>query len=220
VPAPLDFPKPVVGQEPASTKAEPAPPQQPPAPPQPQPQATVAAEAPAPIAEKPTAEKPIAEKKPEPTPAPKAPSRFKIQFSSIPSATLYVDGRKIGPSIPARVVDLTEGTHRIKLEVTGMPTYEKELHVGPSTDTRFAYRFPVGFLVIQAPEWAGASVLIDSKFKGVLGGESRFQLPSGDHRVTLSREGVDPVTANVFVPEGDKHIWSPPAPVLHPASSH
>ena len=69
-------------------------------------------------------------------------------------------------------------------------------------------------------EWAGASVLIDSKFKGVLGGDSRFQLPSGDHRVTLSRECVDPVTANVFVPEGDKRIWSPPAPVLHPASSH
>src|SRR5262249_25028910 len=153
-----------------------------------------------------------------PAPAPKPPRRFKIQFSSIPSATLSVDGRRIGPSIPARVVDLTEGTHRIKLEEPGLPTYEKELQVGPSTETRFAYRFPVGFLMIQAPEGTGASVLIDSKFKGVLGGESRFQLPSGDHRVTLSREGVDPVTASVWVPEGDKQIWKPPAPVLHPAA--
>jgi serine/threonine protein kinase len=210
--AALDFPKPVVGQEPASVKPEPAPqqpaPQQPA--PQPQLQPTVAAE-PA----------PVAEKKPEAAaPAPKPPRRFKIQFSSIPSAMLYVDGRRIGPSIPARVVDLTEGSHRIKLEAPGMPTYEKELQIGPSSDTHFAYRFPVGFLVIEAPEWTGASVLIDSKFKGVLGGESRFQLPSGDHRVTLSREGVDPVTASVWVPEGDKQIWKPPAPVLHPGASH
>ena len=94
------------------------------------------------------------------------------------------------------------------------------MKIGSNSDPRFAYRFPVGFLVIRAPAWVGASVLIDSKFKGVLGAESRFQLPSGDHRITLSREGVDPVTSNVTVPEGgDKQVWTPPAPASHPASS-
>jgi hypothetical protein len=204
----MDFPKPVAGTEPSAPKPE---------------QASVQPAQPTAVAEQP----PAAEKKPEPAPAsapPPAPApapkprHFKIQFSSIPSATLTVDGRRIGPSIPAISLDLTEGKHRMKLEAPGMPAYEKDFQVGPNTETRHNYRFPVGFLVIQAPEWAGASVLIDSKFKGVLGGESRFQLPSGDHRVTLSREGVDPVTASVWVPEGDKQIWKPPAPALHAAS--
>jgi hypothetical protein len=115
-------------------------------------------------------------------------------------------------------VELAEGSHRVRLEAPGLPDYEKEIKVGPNSEPRFAYRLPVGFLVIHAPEWIGSNVLIDSKFKGVLGGDGRFQLPSGDHRVTLSREGIAPVTANVTVPEGgDKKVWTPPAPVAHPA---
>ena len=197
--APLVFPQPVVGHEPGAEKA---------------------AEPPAARKEPPVAiaEKPETLPKPEAPPTPRPARRFKIQFSSIPPATLSVDGRKLGPSIPAKVVELTEGSHTVRLEASGLPTYEKELKIGPNTDSRFAYRFPVGFLVVSAPAWEGASVLIDSKFKGVLKGESRYQLPSGDHRVTLSREGVDPVTANVTVPEGgDKKVWTPPAPGSHPA---
>ena len=190
--APLVFPQPVVGHEPGTAKVEPAAPQ-----------------------EKPTAI--VAEKKPEP---PKTVRRFKIQFSSIPAATLYVDGRKVGFSIPAKVVELAEGSHAVRLEGSGLPTLEKELKVGPASEPRFAYRFPVGYLVIKAPDWVGASVLIDSKFKGILSGEMRVSLSSGDHRVTLSREGVDPVTANVAVPEGgDKQVWTPHAPVVRPGAS-
>jgi eukaryotic-like serine/threonine-protein kinase len=189
--APIVFPPPVVGQEPGGANIQPT------APPKEQPAV-------------------VAEKKPEPPPRP--PRHFKIQFSSIPPATLYVDGHRVGPSIPAKVVDLAEGPHRVRLEAPGLPGYEREIKVGPNSEPRFAYRLPVGFLVIQAPEWVGSSVLIDSKFKGVLGGDGRFQLSSGDHRVTLSREGVAPVTANVTVPEGgDKKVWTPPAPVPHPA---
>jgi serine/threonine-protein kinase len=191
-PAPIAFPAPVVGHEPGGAKLEPPPPK-----------------------EQPTA---VVEKKPEPPPKPLR--HFKIQFSSIPPATLYVDGRRVGPSIPAKIIDLAEGPHSVRLEGPGLPAYEKELKVGADSEPRFAYRFPVGFLVIRAQEWAGASVLIDSKFKGVLAGEPRFSLSSGDHRVTLSREGVDPVTANVAVPEGgDKQVWTPPAPNPRPAGS-
>jgi hypothetical protein len=200
--APLVFPQPIVGHEPGPEKAA-----EPPAAPK---------EPPVAVAEK----KPETLPKPEAPPTPKPVRRFKIQFSSIPPAALSVDGRKVGPSIPAKVVELAEGSHTVRLEAPGLPTYEKELKIGPNTDSRFAYRFPVGFLVVSAPAWEGASVLIDSKFKGVLKGESRYQLPSGDHRVTLSREGVDPVTANVTVPEGgDKKLWTPPAPGSHPAGS-
>ncbi|HEX7253605.1 MAG TPA: protein kinase [Thermoanaerobaculia bacterium] len=201
--APLVFPQPVVGHEPGGAAKAPEPPAAP-------------KEPPVVVAEK----KPETLPKAEVPPTPKPVRRYKIQFSSIPPATLSVDGRKLGPSVPAKVVELAEGSHTVRLEASGLPTYEKELKVGPNTDPRFAYRFPVGFLVVSAPAWEGASVLIDSKFKGVLKGESRYPLPSGEHRVTLSREGVDPVTANVTVPEGgDKQIWTPPAPGSHPAGS-
>ena len=35
--------------------------------------------------------------------------RFSVQFSSIPESTLFVDGRRIGSSIPAKSVELTSG---------------------------------------------------------------------------------------------------------------
>ncbi|HEY6929326.1 MAG TPA: protein kinase [Thermoanaerobaculia bacterium] len=201
--APLVFPQPVVGHEPGGAAKAPEPPAAP-------------KEPPIAVAEK----KPETLPKPEAPPTPKPVRKYKIQFSSIPPASFSVDGRKLGSSVPAKVVELAEGSHTVRLEAPGLPTYEKELKVGPNTDPRFAYRFPVGFLVVSAPAWEGASVLIDSKFKGVLKGESRYPLPSGEHRVTLSREGVDPVTANVTVPEGgDKQVWTPPAPGSRPAGS-
>ena len=59
---------------------------------------------------------------------------------------------------------------------------------------------------------SGADVLIDSKFKGILIGEKSFQVTSGSHKVTLSREGVNPYTAEVTVSEGEKKMLNPPAP--------
>jgi len=159
----------------------------------------------------------VAEKKTETPQAqipepPRPPPRFKIQFSSVPESTLFVDGKRIGPSIPARTVELAEGKHTVRFEHPDLPVHEKQFHVGPNGSPPIAYRFPVGFLVIQAPDWTGASVLIDLKYKGVLIGEKSFQLKSGLHRVTLSREGVNPYTADVIVPEGDKKTWTPPPP--------
>jgi hypothetical protein len=139
-----------------------------------------------------------------------------VQFSSIPVATLSVDGRVIGPSIPARTVELAEGTHHVRFEAPELPPYEKEFKVGPTGSAPIAYRFPVGILVIRAPEWVGATILIDSKFRGVLSGEKTFSVPSGTHRVTLSREGVTTLTQEVAVSEGDRKTWTPPPPV--PAS--
>jgi hypothetical protein len=137
---------------------------------------------------------------------------FKVQFSSIPLATLFVDGRKIGPSIPAQVVELPEGKHTLRFEASDLPPYEKEFSVGSDGSAPIAYRFPVGFLVINGPAWAGANVLIDSKFKGILIGEKSFQVTAGPHRVTLSREGVTTYTGDVTVSEGEKKSFAPPAP--------
>ncbi|HSS44755.1 MAG TPA: protein kinase [Thermoanaerobaculia bacterium] len=240
--APIVFPQPQVGQEPAATQpARPTPAQPPENVTEKKPEAAADQKA-EPAAEKKgqvaeaqqpanTAEKkpetpetteeqkpePVREKKGETVSAqepepPRPPRRFRIQFSSVPESTLYVDGKRIGPSIPARTVELVEGKHTVRFEQPDLPVYEKQFHVGPNGAPPIAYRFPVGYLVIQAPEWVGASVLIDLKFKGILSGEKSFQLKSGSHRVTLSREGVSPYTADVIVPEGDKKTWTPPPP--------
>ncbi|MEO8189518.1 MAG: protein kinase [Acidobacteriota bacterium] len=141
--------------------------------------------------------------------------RFPVQFSSIPSATLYVDGKKIGPSIPARTVELSEGAHQVRFESAGLPRYQKNFQVGSSGAAPIAYRFPIGALVIEAPAWSGATVLIDSKFHGVLSGTLSVSLPSGNHKITLSRAGFNPLTEEVAIPEGEKKTWSPPAPTEH-----
>jgi hypothetical protein len=156
---------------------------------------------------------PVAVEKP---PTPRPARHFNIQFSSIPVAVLFVDGRRYGPSIPARTLDLAQGTHTVRFEAPELPPYEKQFQVGPNGAPPVAYRFPIGSLIIRAPEWIGATVLIDSKFRGTMTAERTFSLSSGRHRVTLSREGVAPLTQEVAVPEGDKKTWTPPPPA--PAS--
>lgn len=152
---------------------------------------------------------PPAVQKPE---AAKPPRRFRIQFSSIPVATLLVDGKRIGSSIPAKTVELAEGKHTVRFEHQDLAPYEKTFRVGPNGASPINYLFPVGALVINAPAWTGANILIDGKFKGVLVGEKTFQLKSGSHKVTLSREGVNPYVADVTVPEGDKTSLNPSPP--------
>ena len=186
--APIAFPQPVVGTEPGKARVAPT----------------------AAPAIEPTAA-PV-EQKVEPSPRPAPPKKFKVQFSSIPAATLFVDGRRYGPSIPAKTIELLEGTHKVRFEAADLPVYEKEFRVGSAGTPPIAYRFPIGHLVIRAPAWVGATVLVDSKFKGVLTGEKTFTLPSGSHRITLSRQDVAPLTQNVTVPEGDKYTWTPPPP--------
>lgn len=190
--APLVLPTPQLGREPAAREA----------------QATAV--------RRPTAEP----ARPTAAPEPARPARkAKVQFSSLPMSTLYVDDRKIGPSIPARTVELSEGRHTVRFEHPDFPPYQREFRVGADGAPPVVYRFPIGYLVIEAPAWTGANVLIDSKFKGVLTGQKSFPLKPGLHRVTLSREGFAPLTADVTVPEGDKQTWTPPAPTVRPEGS-
>ncbi len=199
--APIVFPAPQVGKD--SGKELPGKPAQ------------AKAAVPAPAAPPPKPEEKAASKKPEAA----KPRSFKVQFSSIPLATLLVDGRKIGPSIPAQFVELPEGKHTLRFEAADLPPYEKQFSVGTEGSPPIAYRFPVGFVVINAPAWAGANVLIDSKFKGILIGEKSFQVTAGPHRVTLSREGVNPYTGDITVSEGEKKSLTPPAPTAGQESS-
>jgi hypothetical protein len=71
------------------------------------------------------------------------------------------------PSIPRAACSSTRRAH-VRFEAKGFPTHEKKFQVGPRSDDRIHYQFPVSMLVIEAPGWDGASVLIDGKFKGIL----------------------------------------------------
>jgi serine/threonine-protein kinase len=141
-------------------------------------------------------------------------AKRRVQFSSIPVATLYVDGKQIGPSIPAKTLELAEGSHKVRFEAEGLSPYQHEFKVGPKESNTIAYQFPVGYLVIKADaSWAGASVIIAGKYKGSLPQASRLRLPKGTYSVTLHREGFQPVTQQITVPERGESPWTPPPAV-------
>jgi serine/threonine-protein kinase len=167
----------------------------------------------------PTAAPAVAEVAPTSAPAPAvvpteipAPKKVKVQFSSVPIATLSVDGKTIGPSIPARTITLEEGEHTVRFEAKDFPPHERKFKVTAGAENRIHYQFPVSMLVIQAPGWAGARVLVDGKYKGSLPDSARLKLPPGDYSITLSREGSNPVTERINVPEGSPKTWNPPPP--------
>jgi hypothetical protein len=147
--------------------------------------------------------------------SPKPARKYPVQFSSVPMATFSVDGQEIGPSVPARTLQLPEGPHTARFEAPGLDAGVEKFAVGPRGVDRVNHMFPVGTLSIDAPAWSGANVLIDNKFKGVLMGEKRFQLKAGTYRVTLSREGVNPVTEQVTISQGGNTKWNPPSPTAN-----
>jgi serine/threonine-protein kinase len=150
---------------------------------------------------------------PAPTEAPRPPEprRFQVQFSSIPPSTLYVDGKLIGPSVPAKRLELEEGIHRYRFEAPGLPPYEQKFKVGPNGAPPVAYQFPVGTLVLQTdPSWIGASIIVDGKYKAtVQTGSERLRLPPGIHRIIVLREGFTPATREVSIQNGGEVVWAP-----------
>ena len=193
--ASLDFPEPRLGSgEAAPTAAPPA----------------VPTAAPAQAAASESAAQPAPQAPPAPAPAPA--KKFRVQFSSVPVATLSVDGKTVGPSIPAKTLSLEEGEHTVRFEAKDFPRYEKKFRVGAGSENRVHYQFPISMLVIDARGWAGARVLVDGKYRGTLPDASRLKIPAGTYNVTLSREGANPVTETITVPEGTPRTWSPPPP--------
>lgn len=189
--APIEFPEPQLGKEPVK-------------------EASASKAAPAPLKALPQAAAPVAAALPPAA----ATAKHRVQFSSIPAATLFVDGKQVGPSIPAKTVELPEGMHQVRFEADGLETYQREFKVGPKETNRVAYQFPVGYLVIQAdPQWAGAAVIIGGKYKGSLPQASKLRLPKGSYSVTLHREGFQPVTQQITVAERGETPWTPPPPV-------
>ena len=194
----LEFPEPKMGHGESAASAAAAAPT--PAPPPPAPAAVSAETSGAQALATPVPVKPVAAQK------------YRVQFSSVPVATLSVDGKSIGPSIPARTLQLDEGEHTVRFEARGFPAHERTIHVSAKSDNRIHYQFPVSMLIVRAPEWAGARLLVDGKYRGTLPEASRLRLSPGSYNLTLSREGASPVTEKIHILEGAEKTWSPPPP--------
>lgn len=154
---------------------------------------------------------PSALAQPTTAPRPAAPKRFAVQFSSIPPATLFVDGRQVGLSVPAKRLELEEGAHRYRFEAPGLPPYEQSFRVGGNGAAPIAYQFPIGTLLLQTdPSWIGASIIVDGKYKATVQSATEpLRLSSGSHRVILLREGFQPVNREVAIEKGVEMTWAP-----------
>ncbi len=148
-----------------------------------------------------------------PTAAPQAaaPRRHTVQFSSIPPATLSVDGRVIGPSVPAQRVELPEGTHRYRFDAPGLPPTEQTFRVGSSGAPPVAYQFPIGTLVLQTdPSWIGASIIVDGRYKATVQSATEpVRLAPGNHRIIVLREGFIPASREISIEKGTELPWRP-----------
>jgi hypothetical protein len=154
---------------------------------------------------------------PVPTAAPAVPAppkNFPVQFSSLPPGTFWIDGKKIGPSIPAKTVELPEGTHRVRFQADGFPDHEASFVVGPGGKTSVFHKFPVGVLRIDAEAgWSGANVFVDRRFRGNLPSAARLRLPAGTYQLMIQKEGFRPATGSVEVTDAGESSWAVPAPV-------
>lgn len=103
---------------------------------------------------------------------------------------------------------MTEGTHEIRLQGDGM-AHTQRIRVGPGGNARLHHAFPVGYLVIRAdPSWAGASVIVDGKYRGILS-EAPIRLVAGPHNITLHRADYQPANTRLEIPRGREATWSP-----------
>ncbi|HEY7368532.1 MAG TPA: serine/threonine-protein kinase, partial [Thermoanaerobaculia bacterium] len=154
---------------------------------------------------------------PAPTAAPvmpPAPKSFPVQFSSLPPGTFWVDGKKIGPSIPAKTLELAEGTHKVRFQTEGFPDHEMSFTVGPGGKDSVFYKFPVGVLRIDADAaWSGANVFVDRRFRGNLPAAARLRLPTGSYSLMIQKDGFRPATGTVQVSESGEAAWAVPPPV-------
>ena len=183
---------------PATTTASP----EPAAPPPPAPKAPEA-----PAAEK-KAEEPAKKPAEEPAPA----RRYAVNFSTTPNATLFLDGKEIGDTVPRQTVKLDEGSHRLRFELEDGSEYTESFKVGKGEKDTFFHSFPVGSILITAsPEWKGAKVLVDGKTRGRIPTTPLLVSP-GAHEVAISAQGIPPVLKTVTIEAGKReelHIAPP-----------
>jgi serine/threonine-protein kinase len=190
-----------------------------PPPPAPAPSAaTSSAEPAATAAAAKPSEPPAPQKKSEETAAKKpaeeaAPARkYAVNFSTTPNATLSIDGKEIGDTVPRQTVRLEEGSHRLRFDLEDGTEYTESFKVGKGEKDTFFHSFPVGsILITAAPEWKGAKVLVDGRTRGRIPSNPLIVSP-GAHEIAISAEGIPPILKTITVQAGKReelHIAPP-----------
>jgi serine/threonine-protein kinase len=177
---------------------------------------------------------PAVPKPPEPKAAEKAPEtktarteparsaepvvkKMSVSFSTTPSAVLYVDGEKIGDTVPRKTMKLDTGKHSLRFELEDGTTFEQAFEVGKDQPDSFFHQFPVGSILVTAgPEWKGAKVLVDSKMRGKIPLSGVLMASPGSHEVAIVGDGIPPVLKTIKVEANRREEVHIPSPDRNP----
>ena len=212
---------------PPSAAPPPAAAAKPEAPPAPPPAPAATAEKKTEPAAKPQAPEPKAEEKAPETktarstepakPAEPAVKKMSVSFSTTPLATLYVDGERVGDTVPRKTMKLDTGKHSLRFELEDGTTFEQAFEVGKGQPDAFFHQFPVGSILVTAgPEWKGAKVLVDSKMRGKIPLSGVLMASPGPHEVAIVGDGIPPVLKTIKVEANRREEVHIPSPDRNP----
>jgi serine/threonine-protein kinase len=144
---------------------------------------------------------------------PPAPRKMAVSFSTMPAATLYVDGQQIGETVPRKTLKLEDGDHKLRFELEDGTTFEQPFKVGKGEQDSYFHSFPVGSILVTAgPEWKGAKVLVDSKLRGKIPLSKVLMASPGSHEVAIVADGLTPILKTITVEANHRqevHIAAP-----------
>jgi len=131
-----------------------------------------------------------------------------LKVESNPSgADVYVDDGRAGVS-PVKVKELTPGTHKIRISKDRYQDYHENIFIQegkPKAIMAGLAPKPFGDLQVNSNP-SGAEVFIDDEQKGITP-VALVDLPKGNRRVTLKKEGFDPWQGTVeIIPLKNVHI--------------
>jgi hypothetical protein len=147
---------------------------------------------------------------PPPTPAPIAAAPAGSGTGTVAvtateeQAVVFVDGNRVGAA--PQQVDLSAGSHTVRVEKEGFNTFEREVHVVPgrTLELEASLRVPRPRLSVSA-DVPGAQVFLDREFVG----EAPLvipDVPAGRHRVNVSAKGYDPYREDIEVAPGVNEV--------------
>jgi len=143
--------------------------------------------------------------------------KMSVSFSTTPSAVLYVDGEKIGDTVPRKTMKLDTGKHSLRFELEDGTTFEQAFEVGKDQPDSFFHQFPVGSILVTAgPEWKGAKVLVDSKMRGKIPLSGVLMASPGPHEVAIVGDGIPPVLKTIKVEANRREEVHIPSPDRNP----
>ncbi len=121
--------------------------------------------------------------------------------SEPPGAKVYVDGKEVGET-PADLSNIRVGGHVVRIGKEGYEPYEEKLKVGEGERKKvsISLKKTVGALLVNTDP-PGATIHIDGNPVGVSPYEGKA-LPSGTHRVKVTKEDYEPWERDVAVEAG------------------